>query len=123
MHAQHLLMKTDTAADFIKLYGMAKACYAVPGFVFIDKNHIKANANTKKDYKEAQKVFSDGRVLSTSYKRPQTIKVRHVQLKYANYEHCPYILQPDSDFIIDAYLKRTGHNIPVGTGTSEEILI
>ena len=57
MHAQYLLMKTDTAADFIKLYGMAKACYAVPGFVFIDKNHIKANANTKKNIKKRKRYF------------------------------------------------------------------
>ena len=62
-----------------------------------------------------KKVFEDGRVLSTAYKRPQTLKGGHEWWKYVYDEHYDCVLCPEYQVL--------AYRIPTGTDTGNTEVI
>ncbi len=120
-HRQQLTYEAHTACD---KHGFVLETVITPGNVHdsvaFDEVYDRVTANFPETdtivadsaYKHAyvcKKVFEDGRVLSTAYKRPQTMKGGHQRWKYVYDEHYDCVLCPEYQALSYHTTNRDGY--------------
>ena len=98
--ANHLLRKIDAAVDFNELYDIVEK--------FPDVHTFVADSAYKTPH-ICKKVFDDSRVLSTAYKRPQTMKGGHDWWKYVYDEYYDCIICPEYQILNYSTTNRDGY--------------
>ena len=120
-HKKQLAYEAHTACD---VHGVVLAVEVTPGNVhdsvpfddvydklveqFPDVHAFVADSAYKTPH-ICKKVFSDGRVLSTAYKRPQTMKDGHEWWKYVYDEHFDCIICPEYQVLNYSTTNRDGY--------------
>jgi transposase len=120
-HKKQMAYEAHTACD---VHGVVLAVEVTPGNVhdsvpfddvydkvveqFPDVHAFVADSAYKAPH-ICKKVFSDGRILSTAYKRPQTMKGGHPKDAYVYDEHFDCILCPENQVLSYSTTNRDGY--------------